>query len=252
MEHIKMAGHSKWANIKHRKARQDAVKGKAWSKCSRAIMVAVKNGGPDIETNLTLRYAIEDAKSVNMAKDTIEKAIKKASGEGEEGVTYEEVRYEGYGPGGVAIIIDVLTDNVNRTAPEMRKLFEKGNGNLAKPGSVAFGFSSMGIILIEESNANEEQLMEVALEAGASDIVQSEGVWEVTCEPADYLELRKAIETAEIPMASSEVTMVPATQVSCDVELGAKMLRLIESFEDHDDVQNVYSNADIPEEAMEA
>ncbi len=247
-----MAGHSKWANIKHRKARQDAVKGKAWSKCSRAIMVAVKNGGPDIETNLTLRYAIEDAKSVNMAKDTIEKAIKKASGEGEEGVTYEEVRYEGYGPGGVAIIIDVLTDNVNRTAPEMRKLFEKGNGNLAKPGSVAFGFSSMGIILIEESNANEEQLMEVALEAGASDIVQSEGVWEVTCEPADYLELRKAIETAEIPMASSEVTMVPATQVSCDVELGAKMLRLIESFEDHDDVQNVYSNADIPEEAMEA
>jgi len=246
-----MAGHSKWANIKHRKARQDAVKGKAWSKCSRAIMVAVRNGGPDSETNLTLRYAIEDAKSVNMAKDTIEKAIKKASGEGEEGVTYEEVRYEGYGPGGVAIIIDVLTDNVNRTAPEMRKLFEKGNGNLAKPGSVAFGFSSTGVIIIEDVETSEEKLMEVALEAGASDIVQSEGIWEITCEPADYLELRKAIELAEIPMASSEVTMVPATQVQCDVVLGAKMLRLIESFEDHDDVQNVYSNADIPEEAME-
>jgi len=246
-----MAGHSKWANIKHRKARQDAVKGKAWSKCSRAIMVAVKNGGPDSETNLTLRYAIEDAKSVNMAKDTIEKAIKKASGEGEEGITYEEVRYEGYGPSGIAIIVDVLTDNVNRTAPEMRKLFEKGNGNLAKPGSVAFGFSSTGVILIEESNTTEEQLMEVALESGASDIVQSDGLFEVTCEPADYLELRKAIETAEIPMASSELTMIPASQVSCDVELGAKMLRMIEAFEDHDDVQNVYSNADIPEEAME-
>lgn len=247
-----MAGHSKWANIKHRKARQDAVKGKAWSKCSRAIMVAVKNGGPDIETNLTLRYAIEDAKAVNMAKDTIEKAIKKASGEGEEGVKYEEVRYEGYGPGGIAIIVDVLTDNVNRTAPEMRKLFEKGNGNLAKPGSVAFGFSSMGVILIEESVTSEEQLMEVALEAGANDIVQIEGLWEVTCEPADYLELRKAIEMAEIPMESTEITMVAATQVVCDATLGAKMLRLIESFEDHDDVQHVYSNAEIPEEAMEA
>ncbi|MBC8309553.1 MAG: YebC/PmpR family DNA-binding transcriptional regulator [Phycisphaerales bacterium] len=246
-----MAGHSKWANIKHRKARQDAVKGKAWSKCSRAIMVAVKNGGPDPETNLTLRYAIEDAKAVNMAKDTIEKAIKKASGEGDEGVSYEEVRYEGYGPGGVAILIDVLTDNVNRTAPEMRKLFEKGNGNLAKPGSVAFGFSSTGIIIIEEGETSEEQLMEVALEAGASDIVQSEGVWEVTCEPSDYLELRKAIELAGIPLASSELTMVPASPVVCDIELGTKMLRLIESFEDHEDVQNVYSNADIPEEAME-
>jgi YebC/PmpR family DNA-binding regulatory protein len=246
-----MAGHSKWANIKHRKARQDAVKGKAWSKCSRAIMVAVKNGGTDPEINLSLRYAIDDAKSVNMAKDTIEKAIKKASGEGEEGVTYEEVRYEGYGPGGVAIIVDVLTDNVNRTAPEMRKLFEKGNGNLAKPGSVAFGFTSTGVIIIEESKTSEEQIMEVALEAGASDIVQSEGIWEVTCEPADYLELRKAIDQAEIQIASSEVTMVPATQVQCDEVLGAKMLRLIESFEDHDDVQNVYSNAEIPEEAME-
>ena len=174
-----MAGHSKWANIKHRKARQDAVKGKAWSKCSRAIMVAVKNGGPDPESNLTLRYAIEDAKAVNMAKDTIEKAIKKASGEGNDGVTYEEVRYEGYGPAGVAIIVDVLTDNVNRTAPEMRKLFEKGNGNLAKPGAVAFGFTSSGVILIESENATEDDLMEVALEAGANDITSSEGGFDV-------------------------------------------------------------------------
>ena len=246
-----MAGHSKWANIKHRKARQDAVKGKAWSKCSRAIMVAVKNGGPDPETNLTLRYAIEDAKAVNMAKDTIEKAIKKASGEGNDGVTYEEVRYEGYGPAGVAIIVDVLTDNVNRTAPEMRKLFEKGNGNLAKPGAVSFGFTSSGIILIESKHVTEDGLMEVALEAGANDIISSEGGFEVTCEPTDFLTVKQAIENADIAMVSSEVTMVPSTTVDCDVDTGEKVLKLIESLEDHDDVQKVYSNADIPAEAMD-
>ncbi len=245
-----MAGHSKWANIKHRKARQDAVKGKAWSKCSRAIMVAVKNGGPDPETNLTLRYAIEDAKAVNMAKDTIEKAIKKASGEGNDGVSYEEVRYEGYGPAGVAIIVDVLTDNVNRTAPEMRKIFEKGNGNLAKPGAVSFGFTSSGIILIESKHVTEDGLMEVALEAGANDIICSEGGFEVTCEPTDFLTVKEAIENADIAMVSSEVTMVPSTTVDCDVNTGEKVLKLIESLEDHDDVQKVYSNADIPAEAM--
>ena len=246
-----MAGHSKWANIKHRKARQDAVKGKAWSKCSRAIMVAVKNAGSDPETNLTLRYAIVDAKAVNMAKDTIEKAIKKASGEGGEGVRYEEVRYEGYGPSGVAVIIDVLTDNVNRTAPEMRKLFENGNGNLAKPGAVAFGFTSKGVILIETDNTAEEQLMDVALDAGADDIEQTDGVWEVTCEPTQFLTLRQALETAEIEVMSAEITMVPSTTVACDTALGEKILRLIDSFEEHDDVQNVYTNAAIPEEVME-
>ena len=246
-----MAGHSKWANIKHRKARQDAVKGKAWSKCSRAIMVAVKNAGPDPEINLTLRYAILDAKAVNMAKDTIEKAIKKASGKGDEGVRYEEVRYEGYGPSGVAVIIDVLTDNVKRTAPEMRKLFENGTGNLAKPGSVAFGFASKGIILIETDNTTEEQLMDVALDAGADDIEQTEGGWEVTCEPTQFLTLRQALETAAIEVMSAEITMVPSTLVNCDAVLGGKILRLIDSFEEHDDVQNVYTNADIPQEAME-
>ena len=146
-----MAGHSKWANIKHRKARQDAVKGKAWSKCSRAIMAAVRQGGPDPETNLKLRYSIEDAKSVNMPKDTISKAIKKASGEGSDAASYEEVRYEGYGPGGVAIIVDCLTDNVQRTAPELRRSFEKHGGNLAKQGAVSFGFNSKSIILIEST-----------------------------------------------------------------------------------------------------
>jgi len=246
-----MAGHSKWANIKHRKARQDAVKGKAWSKCSRAIMVAVKNAGPDPETNLTLRYAIDEAKAVNMAKDTIEKAIKKASGEGDEAVRYEEVRYEGYGPSGVAVIIDVLTDNVNRTAPEMRKLFEKGNGNLAKPGAVAFGFTNCGVILIESDSTTEDQLMEVALDAGVDDIEQTEGGWELTCEPTKFLGLREALETAEIQVMSAEITMVPSTTVACNEELGSKVLRMIDAFEDHDDVQKVYTNADIPEEAIE-
>ena len=217
-----MAGHSKWANIKHRKARQDAVKGKAWSKCSRAIMVAVKNAGPDPETNLTLRYAIDEAKAVNMAKDTIEKAIKKASGEGDEAVRYEEVRYEGYGPSGVAVIIDVLTDNVNRTAPEMRKLFEKGNGNLAKPGAVAFGFTNCGVILIESDSTTEDQLMEVALDAGVDDIEQTEGGWELTCEPTKFLGLREALETAEIQVMSAEITMVPSTTVACNEELGSR------------------------------
>ena len=150
-----MAGHSKWANIKHRKARQDAVKGKLWSKCSRAIIVAAKNGGGDPETNLTLRYAIEEAKAANMAKDTIAKAIKKGSGDLASGETYEEMRYEGYGASGVAVIVDVLTDNVNRTAPEMRKIFEKAGGNLGKPGAVSFGFSQKGLMLIAGSSASD-------------------------------------------------------------------------------------------------
>jgi YebC/PmpR family DNA-binding regulatory protein len=215
-------------------------------------MVAVKNGGSDPDVNLTLRYAIVDAKAVNMAKDTIEKAIKKASGDGDEDIRYEEIRYEGYGPNGIAIIVDVLTDNVKRTAPEMRKLFEKGNGNLAKPGSVAFGFTNTGVILIEESESTAEQLMEVALDAGASDISSSDGGWEVTCEPQDFLTLRQALEAAAITMMSAEVTMLPANLVSCDASTGEKMLRFIDSLEEHEDVQNVYTNADIPEEAMES
>ncbi|MGY8752443.1 MAG: YebC/PmpR family DNA-binding transcriptional regulator, partial [Phycisphaerales bacterium] len=148
--------------------------------------------------------------------------------------------------------VDVLTDNVKRTAPEMRKLFEKGNGNLAKPGSVAFGFTSTGVILIEDGETNEEQLMEVALEAGASDITQSDGGWEVTCEPQDFLTLRLALENAEIKLMSAEVTMVPASLVACDVATGVKMLNFIDALEEHEDVQNVYTNGDISEEAMES
>ena len=246
-----MAGHSKWANIKHRKARQDAVKGKAWSKCSRAIMAAVKQAGPDPEMNLKLRYDIEDAKSVNMAKDTIEKAIKKASGEGSDGASYEEIRYEGYGPGGVAVIVDCLTDNVQRTAPELRRAFEKHGGNLAKQGAVSFGFQTRTIILVEGTKVDEDQLMEIAMEAGADDISSEDGMWEVTGSPADFILLKEAIEAAHIEPTSAEVTMVPDTMVECNVESGRKVLRMIDAIEESDDVQKVYTNADIPEEAME-
>ena len=246
-----MAGHSKWANIKHRKARQDAVKGKAWSKCSRAIMAAVKQAGPDPDVNLKLRYAIEDAKSVNMAKDTIEKAIKKASGEGSDGASYEEIRYEGYGPGGVAVIVDCLTDNVQRTAPELRRAFEKHGGNLAKQGAVSFGFQTRTVILIESSQVEEDQLMELAMEAGADDISGEEGVWEVTASPSDFIPLKEAIDAAGIEVTSAEVTMVPDSMVSCDADGGRKVLRMLDAIEESDDVQKVYTNADIPAEAME-
>jgi YebC/PmpR family DNA-binding regulatory protein len=245
-----MAGHSKWANIKHRKARQDAVKGKLWSKCSRAIIVAAKNGGGDPATNLALRYAIDEAKAANMPKDTIEKAIKKGSGEGADAQAYEEIRYEGYGASGVAIIVDVLTDNVNRTAPEMRKIFEKHGGNLAKPGAVAFGFNARGVILIESSKVSEDRIMEIALEAGADDIVESGGAWEVTCEPSQLMQVKDAITEAGIETDSAELTMIPMTTIACDEAAAAKIMRLVDALEDHDDVQKVYHNAEIDDEVM--
>jgi YebC/PmpR family DNA-binding regulatory protein len=245
-----MAGHSKWANIKHRKARQDAVKGRAWSKASRAIMAAVKQGDADPDTNLKLRYAIEDAKSVNMPKETIKKAIEKASGEGNDGATYQDLRYEGYGAGGVAIIVDCLTENVQRTAPIVRHAFEKHGGNLAKSGAVSFGFHSKGVILIEEGKSSEEQLMDVALEAGAEDIIEQGGGFEVMTDVSSFIAVKDAIDSAGIETISAELTMLPDTMVSCDEVLAAKILKLIDVIEDCDDVQKVYSNADISDEVM--
>jgi len=245
-----MAGHSKWANIKHRKARQDAVRGRLWSKCSRAIIVAAKNGGGDPETNLTLRYAIDEAKAANMPKDTIAKAIKKGSGDASEGVNYEETRYEGYGPNGVAVIVDCLTDNVNRTAPEIRLIFEKAGGKLAKPGAVSFGFAQKGLILIEASKVTEEQLMEIVLEAGAEDVVESDGGWEVTTAPTDFMGVREALTAAEIEPDSAGIAMIPATTVACDATAAEKILRLVDNFEDHDDCQKVHTNADIPDDVL--
>ena len=239
-----MAGHSKWANIKHRKARQDAAKGKTMSRCSRAIIVAARQGGGDPEFNLALRYAIDEAKAANVPKDNIAKAIKRGTGE-LEGTSYDEVRYEGYGPAGVAIIVDCLTDNLNRTAAEIRRLFEKHGGKMAKPGAVAYGFEQKGLILIEAGKATEDQLMEAAVEAGADDVAGSDGVWEVTCRPSELRGVRSAIEAAGVEPDSAEITMLPGATIPCDASTAEKVLRLIDALEDHDDTQKVYHNAEI-------
>jgi YebC/PmpR family DNA-binding regulatory protein len=250
-EQQRIAGHSKWANIKHRKARQDKLKGKLWSKCARAIIVAAKHGGGDPESNLALRYAIDEARAANMPKDTIEKAIKKGSGE-LEGQSFESVRYEAYGPGGVGIIIDCLTDNLTRTAPEMRYLLERHGGNLAKPGAVSFGFAQKGVIHVEADRVSEDRLMEIALEAGAEDVEDAGGAWRITCGPAEFHSVRQAVEAAGIEPDAAELTMLPGTFVGCDAPTAAKVLRLIEALEEHDDVQKVYSNADLPDEVVAA
>jgi YebC/PmpR family DNA-binding regulatory protein len=245
-----MAGHSKWANIKHRKARQDAAKSKSWSRCARAIIVAARNGGPDPNMNLTLRYAIEDARSENMPKDNIEKAINKGAGIGSEAVEYVSIRYEGYGPGGIAMIVDVLTDNRNRTASDVRHLFDKGGGNLGANGCVAFNFQAKGIINVSEEKANEERLTEVAIEAGADDIELEDGMWVVTTEATDLLNVRQAMDEAGVEIEQAEVRMVPLNTITCDASDARRTLRLMEMLEEHDDVQQVWANFEIPDEVM--
>ena len=246
-----MAGHSKWANIKHRKGRQDAKRSKLWSKCSRAIIVAAKNGGGDPDTNLALRYAIDEAKAQNMPKDTIENAIKKGTGQ-DETTHYEEVVYEGYGPAGVAVMLDVMTDNRNRTAPEVRKLFERHGGNLGATGCVAYNFTQKGQLLIPKDAAGEEQLMDVGLDAGLEEITDEGDAWQVLCEAGDFLALREAIENAGIAVEAASITMIPGTTVEVAGRDAEKTLALMEELEDHDDVQHVYANFDIPEGELAA
>jgi YebC/PmpR family DNA-binding regulatory protein len=243
-----MAGHSKWANIKHRKARVDAARGKLWSKCSRAIIVAAKEGGPDPAANLALRYAVEEAKAANMPKDTIERAIKKGAGE-LGGQSYEHVRYEGYGPGGVAVIADCLTDNRNRTAPEMRTIFGKHDGNLGASGCVAYMFEPRGLITIDAANApGEDRLMELALEAGADDVELDDGVWTIATAPTELLHVKESLEKAGLKLGSSEQTMLPQNTVTVTGRDAEKVLALMEALDDHDDVQKVYANFDLVEE----
>jgi YebC/PmpR family DNA-binding regulatory protein len=246
-----MAGHSKWANIKHRKGRQDARRSKIWSKCSRAIIVAAKMGTPDPETNLTLRYAIDEAKSENMPKDTIEKAIAKGSGK-QDGVNYESIIYEGYGAAGVAVLLDCLTDNKNRTVPEVRKIFEKFGGNLGASGCVAYNFKSKGQLYIAKADADEEAVMNTALEAGAEDFQDADDSWEILCEPTDYIAVRTALEEAGFAIESASVTMIPETTIECTGKDARKIFNLIEALDDHDDVQKVHANFDISDEEMEA
>ena len=246
-----MAGHSKWANIRHRKGRQDAKRSKIWSKCSRAIIVAAKNGGGDPDANLTLRYAIDDAKSHNMPKDTIQKAIDKGAGGGD-GDAYEEIVYEGYGPNGVAVMLEILTDNRNRTAGEIRKLFEKAGGNLGASGSVAFVFNRRGIISLPLDAGSEEQMMDLAVEVGGDDIESDGETWTLTTDVDSYSGARAALTERGIEPLSAGLEMIPEQTVACTGSDAEKVMRFIDQLDDHDDIQKVHANFDIAEEELAA
>ncbi len=244
-----MAGHSHWAGIKHKKALIDNKRGKVWSKLSRAIIVAAKTGGGDPDTNLRLRYAINDAKAVSMPKDNIERAVKKGTGE-LDGGNLEEVLYEGYGPSGVAVLCEILTDNRNRTAPEVKKIFELAGGKLGATGCVAWMFERKGLAVIDNKQTDEETLLEVAMEAGADDVKTEGDKFEVICDPENFTTVQEALEKATIETDSAEITRIPNDTVDLDVETARKVLKLMENLDDHDDVQNVASNFNIPDEAM--
>ena len=245
-----MAGHSHWAGIKHKKAAIDAKRGKVWSKIARMIIVAARNGGADPASNLALRYAIDKARAANMPKDNIEKAIKRGTGQ-IEGASFEQVVYEGYGPAGVAVMVEALTDNRNRTTPEIKRLFEKHGGSMGTTGCVAWMFNKKGLITVATDQADEEQLMEIALAAGADDMDNTGEVFEITCDPQAYEKLKATLQEKEIPMQVAELSMVPQTTVQVtDRATAAKVIALMEAFEDHDDVQNTYANFDIPDEIV--
>lgn len=240
-----MAGHSHWAKIKRAKGANDAKRGKIWSKIARKIIIAAKGGG-DPRDNLSLRYVIDEAKAANMPRDTIEKAIMKGTGElGAE--NYESVTYEAYAPGGVALMIDGLTNNPARTAPDIRNILEKAGGNLASRGAVAFQFTRQGIITIKSDAVDEEKLMEIALDAGAEDVRNEEEVFEVITTPTGYHKVQEAIAAAGIAIEASEITNSPNSTVPVDAEQAGKLLKLVDALEDNDDVQSVSHNAEIPE-----
>ena len=245
-----MSGHSHWAGIRYKKAAADAKRGKTWSKIARVIIVAAKSGGGDPAQNLPLRYAIDKAKAANMPKDTIAKAIKKGTGE-IGAVNFEEVLYEGYAPGGVAVMVEALTDNRNRTAPAIKRLFERHGGSMGTSGCVNWMFRKKGLITVSTAETNEDGLMEIALADGADDMQTTGDVFEITCEPAAYEKLKDALKDKEIATQVAEISMVPQNTVPVnEVGTARKVISLMEAFEDHDDVQNVYANFDIPDEIM--
>ena len=246
-----MAGHSHWARIKRAKAVTDARRGKAWSKLSRAIIVAARIGGGDPSMNLGLRYAIDAARDANMPKDTIERAIKKGAGAGE-GDNYVEMIYEGYGPGGAALFCTALTDNRTRTAGEIRNIFEHNGGNLGASNSVAWMFNKRGQIVIARQSATEDRITEVALEAGADDVKpDGEDAFEVTCAPESFAAVKAAFEAARIKVESAEVTMVPQNTTELSGASAEKMMKLVDTLEEHDDIQKVYSNYEISDAEAE-
>ena len=240
-----MAGHSHWAKIKRAKGANDAKRGKIWSKIARKIIIAAKGGG-DPRDNLSLRYTIDEAKAVNMPKDTIEKAIMKGTGE-LGAANYEAMTYEGYGPGGVAILIEALTNNRARTAPELRTIFERHGGNLAASGAVAFQFTKQGVIAIKADATEEDRLLELALDAGAEDVKNEGEVFEVITTPTAYLKVKEALATANVPTEASEITNMPNNTVPVEGDKAHQVMKLIEALEDNDDVQSVSHNAELPE-----
>ncbi len=247
-----MSGHSKWSTIKRKKGLADAKRGKIFTKLIKEIMVAARTGGGDIENNPRLRAAVAGAKAENLPRENIERAIKKGVGE-LEGQAYEQVTYEGYGAGGVAVLVETLTDNKNRTVPDLRHIFSKNGGNLGESGCVAWLFSKEGFISIDKKVINEEKIMDIALEAGAEDVREQETEYEIVTSVADFESVKKALDDLKVPYLVAEITMLPKTTVRIEDEKQAQqVLRLMEALEEHDDVQHVYANFDIPEAIMEA
>jgi len=245
-----MSGHSKWATIKHKKGAQDKARGKLFAKLIRQVEVAAREGGGDINSNATLRTMYTKARDASVPTDTIDRAIKRGTGE-LEGVKYEPITYEGYAPNGVAVIVETLSDNRNRTGADIRSIFTKGGGSTAEPGAVSWQFERKGVVILPKK-VTEDELMDVALEAGAEDLQDQGDTWQLTCAPTDLGGLRGALEEAGIAFDSADVTMLPTTSVPLDSESDArKVLKLIDALEDHDDVQNVYANFDIPDAIIE-
>ena len=248
-----MSGHSKWSTIKHKKGAADAKRGKLFSKLTRAIIVAAKEGGPDPAANLALQNAVEKARSYSMPKDNIDRAIAKGAGTDADAASFETVIYEGYGPSGVAVIVETLTDNRNRTAGEVRHTFAKNDGNLGTSGAVLWLFERRGIVIVEADGVDEDELTLAAAEGGADDVMLDGSTFTVTSDPSNLATVREAIEAAGLTIDSAELTMVPKTTVEVGDENEAKkILRLIDQLEDNDDVQDVYANFDIPERVLEA
>ena len=246
-----MSGHSKWSSIKHKKGAADAKRGKTFTKLIKEITVAARMGGGDPEGNPRLRTAIAAAKAENMPKENIERGIKKGSGE-LEGVSYEEASYDGYGPGGAAVLVDCLTDNKNRSVADIKHIFERHGGNLGEPGCVTWIFEQRGLIVFEKDKVDEEQLIDLALEAGAEDVKEEETEFEVVTAPSNFETVKKAIDDAGFPYTLAEVTKIPKNTVKIEGKKAQQMINLMQAIEDHDDVSHVYSNFDIADDVMEA
>ena len=245
-----MSGHSKWAGIKHKKAVIDAKRGKLFSKLIKEVTIATREGGGDIETNPRLRQAITKAKEANVPADNLNKAVLRGTG-ALPGVTYEDVLYEGYAAGGVAVLVEAATDNKNRTSAEMRRIFSKLNGNMAGSGSVAWQFTKKGLIIVNTEDADEDTLMGIVLDAGAEDLKQEGDVFEITVEPKNFEVVKNALKDNNIKVESDELTMIPASYIKVDESQANQILNLIDALDDNDDVAHVYSNFDIPEEILE-